>query len=75
MEAERVFGGLTLGFGQYPFHVDASVCRPTMRVDGALLLERGQFVADDVAAIANRLLAAYAGQSLDAQESSARSAP
>jgi len=43
-EAERIFGGLTLGIGAYPVHADGVLRQPTIWADEELLAEAGAFV-------------------------------
>jgi len=60
VEAERVYGSVTLGFGTYPFHVDATLRAPTVYLDGEVLLKDGHFVNEDLECLAERLLESYA---------------
>lgn len=44
MEAERAFGYLTVGIGDFPLHVDGIVANPSITVDNVTVEERGKFV-------------------------------
>lgn len=41
LEAERVMGSVTIGFGRFPWHTDAVASDATLLVDGRPLIERG----------------------------------
>jgi leucyl aminopeptidase (aminopeptidase T) len=62
VEAERIFGSVTLGFGTYPFHVDAILEAPEVRLDGDVVLQGGRFVDKDLEDLADRLLESYAAR-------------
>jgi hypothetical protein len=55
-EAERVFGAVTVGMGDYPFHVDAIIVRPTITVDGKLIEKDGVFVEGILAELQSQIL-------------------
>jgi hypothetical protein len=55
-EAERVFGAVTVGMGEYPFHVDAIMTRPTITVDGDLIEKDGMFVEGNLAKLQELLI-------------------
>lgn len=44
MEAERVFGSMTMGVGRYPLHVDGVMVNPTVLVDGKTIEQNGAFI-------------------------------
>lgn len=54
-EAERVFGAVTLGMGEYPFHTDAIMTQPTIIIDGRIIEKDGIFVEKDLANMKKRL--------------------
>lgn len=60
VEAERIFGSMTVGFGTYPRHVDATSSHPTVCLDGDMLLKEGRYVNHDLEPMAERLLQSYA---------------
>lgn len=44
VEAERVYGTLTIGFGAHPFHTDGVCARVELLIDGVPLMRDGAFV-------------------------------
>jgi 2,5-dihydroxypyridine 5,6-dioxygenase len=48
VEAERAFGHITVGFGKYPFHSDGIMTRPTLVVDGQVMLSEQQYVHSEL---------------------------
>lgn len=44
LEAERVSGSVTLGFGRFPHHMDAIASRATVLIDGEPLIEGGELL-------------------------------
>lgn len=56
MEAERVFGYLTVGIGDFPLHIDGIMASPTITVDNVTLEAGGKYVHPAVASLANKLV-------------------
>ena len=56
LESERVFGALTVGFGEGPRHTDAVITRPTIELDGETLEVDGRFVLEPLRSAQRRLL-------------------
>jgi leucyl aminopeptidase (aminopeptidase T) len=48
LEAERHFGSLVIGIGQYPFHADGIIKKPKIDIDEAPFLEAGRFLHKDL---------------------------
>ncbi|MGI9524469.1 MAG: hypothetical protein ACR2PG_22790 [Hyphomicrobiaceae bacterium] len=43
IEAERAFGHIAIGLGQFPFHTDAIMTRPKLVADGSVLIDDQSF--------------------------------
>jgi leucyl aminopeptidase (aminopeptidase T) len=56
LESERVFGALTVGFGEGPRHTDAVITRPTIELDREPLEVEGRFVLELLRRDQRRLL-------------------
>lgn len=55
MEAERAFGYLTVGIGDFPLHVDGIMRNPTIIVDNVPIEQGGEFVHPSLASVAAAL--------------------
>lgn len=55
-EAERVFGAVTVGMGNYPYHVDAIMTSPTIIIEGKTIEKDGTFVDKDLAELQERIV-------------------
>ena len=55
LEAERVFGCLSLGIGKSPFHTDGIVRGPSMIVDNITIEQDGSFIDKDLSALEGKL--------------------
>jgi hypothetical protein len=55
MEAERVMGTVCIGFAKYPFHADAIIKQPTIKLDGQTILENGSFRTERLALLKEKL--------------------
>ncbi|MBI5150109.1 MAG: hypothetical protein HZA28_04975 [Candidatus Omnitrophica bacterium] len=51
-EAERVYGNITIGFGDYPFHTDGIMNNPTILVDDNIMEQDGFFTHENLPAFA-----------------------
>jgi hypothetical protein len=56
MEAERIFGALSVGIGDYPFHTDGVTLKPELILDGKPFLKNGLFVDESLLQLQEKLL-------------------
>lgn len=55
LEAERVYGSISIGVGDYPLNTDGGISKPTILVDGKCIAKDGEFAGKD----RNDLLKSY----------------
>lgn len=55
MEAERVFGSISIGIGTYPFHTDGIMKDPSILVNDKVLVRDGSFVHEELAILQKKL--------------------
>lgn len=56
LEAERVFGCLSVGIGRSPFHTDGIIKKPSIIVNHITIEHNGSFIDKDLSAFEERLL-------------------
>jgi len=56
MEAERVFGCINMGFGNYPFHVDGVIKSPSILLDGEFIEKDGSFINQELSILERKLI-------------------
>jgi len=56
LEAERVFGSVTIGMGQGTLHTDGVMKSPSLIVDQTVIEENGHFVAESLVSQQNELI-------------------
>jgi leucyl aminopeptidase (aminopeptidase T) len=56
IEAERAFGYISIGIGEYPFHTDGVITNPTLLLNNEIIEKDGSFIHKDLAVLENRLL-------------------
>jgi leucyl aminopeptidase (aminopeptidase T) len=59
MEAERVFGSVSLGFGKHPFHTDGIFENASLLMNGQMIIENGEFVHKDLSILGKDLIQHY----------------
>jgi hypothetical protein len=56
MEAERVFGSLSIGIGKFPFHTDGIIKSPSMLFNNEVIEQEGFFVNGELSILARNLI-------------------
>jgi len=56
LEAERVFGSMTIGMGEGVLHTDGVMKSPSLIVDQTVIEENGRFVVEPLASLQDELL-------------------
>jgi len=56
LEAERVFGAMTIGMGEGSLHTDGVMKRPSLIVDHTVIEAEGRFVAEDLVSLQHELI-------------------
>ncbi len=59
VEAERVFGAISIGIGKYPFHTDGIITSPSILQNGQLMELKGTFVQEELSMIEKKLIEDY----------------
>jgi leucyl aminopeptidase (aminopeptidase T) len=57
IEAERVFGNISVGIGEYPFHTDGVIMNPTLLLNNEIIEKDGSFVHNELSILEKRLKA------------------
>ena len=57
IEAERVFGNISVGIGEYPFHTDGVIMNPTLLLNNEIIEKDGSFVHNELLILEKRLKA------------------
>lgn len=57
IEAERVFGCMSIGIGEYPFHTDGIITDPTLILNNEVIEKDGSFVHERLSVLEKRLKA------------------
>jgi leucyl aminopeptidase (aminopeptidase T) len=57
VEVERVFGCISIGIGEYPFHTDGVMMNPTLLLNEKIIERDGSFIHKDLAVLESRLKA------------------
>jgi leucyl aminopeptidase (aminopeptidase T) len=55
MEAERVFGVVSIGIGTYPFHTDGIIKNPSILVNDKILVRDGLFIHKELSILQKKL--------------------
>ncbi len=56
IEAERVFGNISLGIGEYPFHTDGVITNPTLLLNNEIIERDGSFIHTKLSILEKELL-------------------
>ena len=56
IEAERVFGYITIGIGKYPFHSDGVIKDPSILLNDQFIEQEGSFIQQELAILQEKLL-------------------
>ena len=56
MEAERVFGYLSIGIGKFPFHTDGIIKSPSILFNNEIIEQDGSFVQGELSILARNLI-------------------
>jgi leucyl aminopeptidase (aminopeptidase T) len=56
LEAERVFGYISIGIGKYPFHTDGIMKNPSILLDDRTIEQDGSFIQEELSIIERELL-------------------
>jgi leucyl aminopeptidase (aminopeptidase T) len=57
VEVERVFGCISVGIGEYPFHTDGVMMNPTLQLNKKTIEKDGSFIHKDLTVLEKRLMA------------------
>jgi leucyl aminopeptidase (aminopeptidase T) len=56
MEAERVFGNISVGIGKFPFHVDGVIKNPSIILDDKVIEQDGSFINEELTILEKDLI-------------------
>lgn len=56
MEAERVFGCISIGIGKYPFHMDGVIKNPSVLLDDKFIEQEGSFINEELSVLERKLI-------------------
>jgi len=56
MEAERVFGSISIGIGDYPFHTDGVIKNPSIILDDEVIEQDGSFIHEELTILERDLI-------------------
>ena len=59
IEAERVFGSISMGFGKHPFHTDGIFENASLLMNGQMIIKNGEFVHKDLSLLGKDLIQHY----------------
>lgn len=57
IESERVFGCISIGIGEYPFHTDGVIINPTLLLNNKIIEKDGSFIYKELSILEKRLKA------------------
>lgn len=56
IEAERVFGYISIGIGEYPFHTDGVITNPTLLLNNEIIEKDGSFIHKELSILEKELV-------------------
>ncbi len=56
IEAERVFGCISIGIGEYPFHTDGVITKSTLLLDNEIIEKEGSFIHKELSILEKDLM-------------------
>jgi leucyl aminopeptidase (aminopeptidase T) len=64
IEAERVFGYISIGIGEYPFHTDGVITKPTLLLNREIIEKDGSFIHKELSILEKDLIQKNRGKEI-----------